>query len=213
MNTNPACPDLSLETPLWAAGFHALAGLDEAGRGAWAGPVAAGAVILPAEADVLTRLRGVRDSKCMTAHQRDRWAQHIKTEAIAWAVGFASSEEIDALGIVPSTRLAMRRALAKLSLRPNHLLIDALKLPEEKLPQTSLFKGDARSLSIASASILAKTGRDACMIELDKEYPEYGFARHKGYGTRQHLAALQSLGPCLIHRSSFAPVKTWNLQI
>ena len=212
MKQTPACPDLSLEIPLWSAGLRALAGLDEAGRGAWAGPVAAGAVILPGNADILERLCGVRDSKCMSARQREEWAKRIKIEALAWGVGYASSEEIDAHGIVSATRLAMQRALVKLNLKPEHLLIDALILPAEDLPQTSLYKGDARSLSIAAASVLAKTGRDDCMRALDTEYPAYGFARHKGYGTRQHLAALQRQGPCSIHRNSFAPVKNLNLQ-
>ncbi len=212
MKQNPVCPDLSLETPLWSAGFHLIAGLDEAGRGAWAGPVTAGAVILPEDTGILMRLCGVRDSKRMTARQRECWVKLIKEEALAWGVGHASNEEIDANGIVPATRLAMQRALAKLHLKPDHLLIDALILPGDNLPQTSLFKGDARSLSIAAASVLAKTERDACMTALNEEYPLYGFARHKGYGTRQHQAELLIEGPCSIHRNSFAPIKNLDLQ-
>ena len=204
-------PDLSLEKPLWAAGLTLLAGLDEAGRGAWAGPVTAGAVILPAKASVLKQLTGVRDSKCMTPRQRMIWAEHIKEMALNWGVGFASNEEIDQIGIVPATRLAMQRALAHLSLKPMHLLLDAIQLPEEELPQTSLPKGDARSLSIAAASVIAKTQRDTCMVEFDRQFPAYGFARHKGYGTRYHQGSLQENGPCKIHRFSFAPLREWRI--
>ena len=203
-------PDLSLEKPLWAAGLTMLAGLDESGRGAWAGPVTAGAVILPAKAAVLRKLKGVRDSKLMTPRQRMIWAEQIKKTALHWSVGSASNEEIDQIGIVPATRLAMRRALAHLSFRPVHLLIDAVLLPEEKLPQTSLPKGDVRSLSIAAASVIAKTQRDACMVAFDRQFPAYGFARHKGYGTRYHQGSLQEHGPCRIHRFSFAPLRVWQ---
>jgi ribonuclease HII len=203
-------PDLSLELPLWEAGLLTLAGLDEAGRGAWAGPVAAGAVILPADAAILERLSGVRDSKQMTPLQRARWAEQIQAAALSWGVGFASSLEIDAIGIVPATRLAMQRALDGMVVRPVHLLIDALNLPEEELPQTYLPKGDARSLSIAAASVIAKTQRDALMVALDEHYPAYGFARHKGYGTRRHQVSLGQWGPCAIHRASFAPVRDWR---
>lgn len=203
----PPAPDLCYENHRWASGLTRVAGLDEAGRGAWAGPVSAGAVILPPGAAIAASLCDVRDSKQMTPAERACWATIIQEHALAWGVGFASNQEIDAMGIVPATRLAMARALAGLGEPAEHLLIDALRLPGTALPQTPLIKGDARSLSIAAASVLAKTARDALMVELDAAYPAYGFARHKGYGTASHREALQSLGPCPIHRFSFEPVK------
>jgi ribonuclease HII len=207
----PPSPTLDFELALWRRGFMAVAGLDEAGRGAWAGPVSAGAVILPPEPALLARLEGVRDSKQMSPRAREQQAGRIRAEALAWGVGFASHQEIDALGIVPATRLAMRRALAACALPPVHLLLDALRLPEVPLPQTDLIKGDARSLSIAAASVLAKTARDARMREMDVLYPGYDFSRHKGYGTRLHQSALEHLGPCPIHRRSFAPLRSFLL--
>ncbi len=203
----PPAPDLRFERKLWASGCTAVAGLDEAGRGAWAGPVAAGAVIFPQRDDLLTLLPRVRDSKRMTPIERAFWAKEIQAWALAYAVGFASNAEIDALGIVPATRLAMERALAGLAEPPAHLLIDALRLPSIALPQTSLIKGDARALSIAAASVLAKTTRDALMREMAAVYPQYGFDRHKGYGTAAHKAALDRFGPCAIHRMTFAPLR------
>jgi ribonuclease HII len=200
----PSAPNLSFEQALWASGLHAVAGLDEAGRGAWAGPVSAAAVILPADPGLVKTLHGVRDSKQMRPHARDEWAAQIRAAATAWGIGFASHEEIDQMGIVPATRLAMHRALSELPAEA--LLIDALRLPKIPLPQASLIKGDARSLSIAAASVLAKTARDALLVELDSAYPGYGFARHKGYGTAAHREAIARLGPCPIHRMSFAPL-------
>jgi ribonuclease HII len=200
-------PDLSIEMPLWRAGYSALAGLDEAGRGAWAGPVSAAAVILPPDPGLPACLNGVRDSKQMTARQRSIWAIKIKETALSWAVGFASQAEIDETNILVATRLAMQRALAGLALPSQHLLIDAVYLPAVILPQTVLIKGDVRSLSIAAASVLAKTARDALLVAWDEEYPMYGFARHKGYGTSLHQRALAQQGPCPLHRRSFAPVR------
>ncbi len=202
----PPFPNLTFESPLWQSGLGCVAGLDEAGRGAWAGPVAAAAVILPPDPAVAQSLSGVRDSKLMSPHQRDHWAALIRAQAAAWGVGFATCQEIDSLGILPATRLAMRRALQQLALPPAHLLIDALTLPGLNLPQTALVKGDRRALSIAAASVLAKTARDALMVELENQYPGYHFARHKGYGTRAHHQALNTLGACPQHRRSFAPV-------
>jgi ribonuclease HII len=199
-------PDLEIEQSLWSAGVLNIAGLDEAGRGAWAGPVAAAAVVLPQRASLVSELSGVRDSKQMTPRQRQHWAGRIYEVAQAWAVGFASAAEIDEHGIVPATRLAMSRALGHLCLAPQQLLIDALRLPKVSLPQQALIKGDVRVLSIAAASVLAKTTRDALMIEMESEFPGYGFARHKGYGTALHRAALDLLGPCPQHRCSFAPL-------
>ena len=205
---NPALqPDLTFEQPLWHSGCAWVAGIDEAGRGALAGPVSAAAVILPDVPSLSDQLYGVRDSKLMTPAQRGSWAKAICQHAVAYAVGFASADEIDTLGIVPATRLAAWRALEQLACVPGHLLLDWLFLPEVDLPQTSLVKGDRRSLSIASASVLAKTARDALLVELDEQYPGYGLARHKGYGTAQHLAALKRQGPAPIHRRSFEPVR------
>jgi len=200
-------PDTSFEQVLWSGGVTLIAGVDEAGRGAWAGPVSAGAVVLPQRPDLVERLPGVRDSKQMTAKQRARWAEVIRSLACAWGVGFASAEEIDELGILPATRLAMQRAIEQLSPAPQHLLVDAVRLPALELPQQALIKGDVRVLSIAAASVLAKTARDALMVELDGSYPGYSLARHKGYGTAAHRAALEELGPCPIHRRSFAPIR------
>lgn len=202
----PPDPDLSFETLLWECGVRSVAGVDEAGRGPLAGPVTAAVVILPPDIHLTGRLKGVRDSKQMTREERERWETVLKNTAQAYAVGFASAAEIDQFGIVPATRLAVQRALDSLPVEPEHMLLDFLHLPECSIPQTSLIKGDARSLSIASASILAKTARDAHLCELDERYPGYGFACHKGYATPAHLRALKELGPCPIHRRSFHPV-------
>jgi len=199
-------PDLTIEARFWRAGLTYLAGLDEAGRGAWAGPITAAAVIFRADETLLKRLSGVRDSKLMTPCQRSYWADKIKQEALTWGVGMASCEEIDALGILNATRLAMRRALEQLIITPQQLLLDALRLPEIPLPQEAIIKGDRRSLSIAAASVLAKTSRDAWMIACDQNFPGYGFAHHKGYGTFAHKQALGTLGPCPIHRRTFSPI-------
>jgi ribonuclease HII len=164
--------------------------------------------ILSPAADLIERVKGVRDSKLMTARQRTFWAERIRAVAWAWGVGFASCAEIDAIGIVPATRLAMERALQQLEIAPQHLLIDALRLPKVALPQTAVIKGDVSILSISAASVLAKTGRDALMTRLDCDFPGYGFARHKGYGTAAHRAALESLGPCSEHRRTFKPLLT-----
>jgi ribonuclease HII len=194
-------PTLQFEQELWRGGWQRLAGIDEAGRGAWAGPVAAAAVILPPAPALVRTLKGVRDSKQMTALARESWAPRIQAAALAWGVGFASSAEIDTMGIVPATKLAATRALAGLD--PDALLTDYLIFPEIDLPQTALVKGDCLSLSIAAASVLAKTARDARLRELDGQHPGYGFARHKGYGTPRHREAIAHLGLCEIHRKSF----------
>lgn len=199
----PPTPDLSFEEALWVAGISRVAGIDEAGRGPLAGPVAAAAVILPPAANLVKQLAGVRDSKQMTPQQRQAASIRIREIALAHAVGFAEAVEIDQMGIMPATRLAAWRALQALLLTPEHLILDHLFLPDVDLPQTALTKGDCRSLSIAAASVLAKTARDARLVELDREYPGYGFARHKGYGTAAHREALLRLGPCPQHRHSF----------
>ncbi len=197
-------PDLRFEKKLWRSGLENLAGMDEAGRGALAGPVAVGAVILPNVSHLSSTLSGVRDSKQLTPRQRDHWVVHIKETARAWSLGWASAEEIDSLGIAAATRLAAERALDALCLIPNHLLTDFLLKPDTGISLTSLVKGDQRSLSIASASILAKTARDALMRELDGQYPGYELARHKGYGTTLHREAILQFGHSPIHRKTFA---------
>jgi ribonuclease HII len=203
----PPAPDLSLENRLWEAGIEKIAGIDEAGRGALAGPVAAAAVILPSSLSIPEALDGLKDSKQLTPAQRDRWAEVIRRKARAWGVGFASHAEIDHLGIVPATRLAAQRAMENLDPPAGHILLDYLFLPEVKIPQTNLIKGDQRSLSIAAASVLAKTARDELLLELESEFPGYHFAAHKGYATSKHLKALERLGPSPIHRRSFVPIK------
>ena len=212
-------PDLQFEFALWQEGYTYIAGLDEAGRGAWAGPVVAGAVVLPVQPvpldfaaaneegyELLRRLDGVRDSKQLSARQRETFDALIRRVAVGVGLGMAGPEEIDRLGIVPATRLAMHRALEDLSIAPQVLLIDTLTLPDSPLPQKAIVHGDARCLSIAAASIVAKVARDRLMVTLDARYPGYGFARHKGYGTAQHRAALRALGPTPVHRRSFKPV-------
>lgn len=200
-------PDMRLETGLWQAGFEVVAGLDEAGRGAWAGPLVAAAVVLPRMADQLAAsLAGVRDSKQMTPRQREHWDQRIRAVAVAVATGVASPAEIDERGPLGATRLAMSRALVELARRVDFLLIDHLRLPESELPQAGIPGGDSQVLSIAAASVVAKVTRDRMMVDLTHQYPGYRFDVHKGYGTRQHREALQRLGPCLIHRISYLPV-------
>lgn len=200
-------PDLSHEYDLLQAGCAYVAGVDEAGRGAWAGPVVAAAVVLPLERfDLAHLLHGVRDSKRMSAAQRETWFPMICEFALATGVGAASAHEVDRLGLLPATRKAMQRALEKLCVQPQHVLIDHIPLPEVTLPQTPITRGDDRVLSIAAASILAKVSRDRAMCALDADFPGYGFARHKGYGTPHHRRALERLGPSAIHRLSYAPV-------
>lgn len=204
----PPAPDLSLENDLWKNQIDLIAGLDEAGRGAWAGPVVAAAVILPRDPSIPVKLAGARDSKQLRPDQRSKLEPLIKQSVLAWGIGFASCQEIDELGILPATRLAMMRALDDLKMKPSHLLIDALFLPEIEISQTSLIKGDQRSLSIAAASILAKTARDRWMVEYSKQAEAYAFESNKGYGTRAHQAALERCGPCPQHRRYYAPIKS-----
>ena len=201
-------PTLDHERGLWQEGYRRVAGLDEAGRGAWAGPVVAATVVLPPDdPELLQKLDGVRDSKQLSPSRREALFEAVVEHAVAFSVGCVPPDLIDELGIVPATRQAMALALGSLSPPADYLLIDYLSLPGESQPQTSLTKGDARVLSIAAASIVAKVHRDHLMIDLEHRLPGYGFARHKGYGTPQHQAALQALGPCPIHRFSFAPLR------
>jgi len=204
----PPAPDLTFEQALWHQGILCVAGLDEAGRGALAGPVYAAGVILPPHSDGIAQdLEGVRDSKQLTPRQREQLAPIIQMRALAWSVGWAEAAEIDQLGIAPASRLAFCRALEGLRMPAEHLLLDYFRLPEVELAQTALVKGDQRSLSIACASILAKTVRDAFMRAEEVQFPGYGFAQNKGYGTAKHRAALDALGPCLLHRRSFNLIK------
>jgi ribonuclease HII len=200
-------PNLDEERGLLACGYRRIAGVDEAGRGAWAGPVYAAAVILPLERpDLLRRLSDVRDSKQLSPLQRETLSSVIREVALTVGVGWAEVEEIDDLGILPATRLAMARAIGQLAGPVDALLIDYVRLPEVPLPQRSLPRADAHCLSVAAASIIAKVERDQRMTELDREYPGYGFAGHKGYGTPQHRQALQQRGPSPLHRRTWRPV-------
>jgi ribonuclease HII len=203
-------PTLEEEMALFAQGFSFIAGLDEAGRGCLAGPVVAAAVILSLSSDteeILARFNGVNDSKQLTIQARERLYEQIMHNALAVGVGSGSVELIDKRNILQATKHAMRSALDQLSPTPQALLLDAIQLPGLKIPQHALIKGDARCLSIAAASIIAKVTRDRLMVALHEEYPEYGFDQHKGYGTAVHLAALQRHGATPHHRYSFAPVR------
>jgi ribonuclease HII len=173
--------------------------------------VAAAAVLLPCTNEIYDLLNGVRDSKELSPEKRYALAPVIKQAVSAWAVGMSSAAEIDEIGILPATRLAMQRALDQLSVSPCHLLIDALFLVDNEIPQTALYKGDQRSLSIAAASILAKTARDERMSQQDDLMPHYGFAKHKGYGTAYHQKQLVLNGPGPLHRCSFAPIIELNV--
>ncbi len=201
-------PDLSEEIALQALGYDRVAGLDEAGRGAWAGPVCAAAVVLPLEDDRLPDLLdGVRDSKLLTARRREALLPVIRHVAVAVGVGWGAPGEIDVWGIVPATRLAMSRAVEALSDEVDALLVDYLGLPDLDLPQRSLPKADRLCLSVAAASIVAKVERDRLMVALDEDHPGYAFARHKGYGTPGHRQALADLGPSPVHRVSWRPMR------
>ena len=181
------------------AACTAICGIDEAGRGPLAGPVAAGAVILPKDCRILY----LNDSKKLTPARRDALFDEIREKAVAFSIGISSPERIDEINILQATYEAMRKAVTGLSVPPDLLLNDAVTIPEVQIRQVPIVKGDAKSVSIAAASILAKVTRDRMMEEYDAMWPEYGFAKHKGYGTAQHIAALKEYGPCPIHRRSF----------
>ena len=200
-------PSLVAEHYLASLGFTAIAGIDEVGRGCLAGPVVTAAVILPLNETITQDLAGVRDSKMVSAAQRERLADRIRLHACCWSIGVMDVATIDTHNILQATRMAMVAAIAACTISPTALLLDAIKLPTVTLPQVSLIKGDQRSLSIAVASIIAKVTRDQMMRDYERDYPDYGFARHKGYGTPYHLNALKNHGPTPIHRASFAPVK------
>ena len=203
----PDKPSLDHESLLWREGYTRVAGLDEVGRGPLAGPVVTAAVILdPADA---SRWSGLfTDSKQMTEPQRERAYEALIDAGVAYGIGACTPDEIDEIGIGVATRLAMARAVEALDPGPEYLLIDAVRLESLALPQTSIIKGDAVSLSIAAASVIAKVTRDRLMAGVfEEQFPQYGFASHKGYGTAAHLAALKEHGPCPIHRVSFRPVR------
>jgi ribonuclease HII len=196
-------PDFAYERVYWDAGLTLVAGVDEAGAGPLAGPVTAAAVILPID----RAPPGVNDSKQLSEAARDALAPLIRELAVAWAVASCTPEEIDRHNIRQACLIAMRRAVDALSPKAQAVVVDYRSLPDLRLPQTPITKGDTLSLSIGAASILAKTSRDAVMLAADAEYPQYGFARHKGYGTPEHLDALRRHGPCPLHRRSYAPVR------
>ena len=205
MINNLRIPSFGEERILEAQGYRYIAGIDEVGRGALAGPVVAAAVILPRHLDA-PWLSLVKDSKQLSLAKRELLFHHIHEIAVAAGIGLADHEVIDAQGIINATQLAMKLAIGQLSPPPETLLIDYMHLPEVKLPQKGIKYGDSLCFSIACASIVAKVTRDQLMIGFDKAYPGYGLAQHKGYGTRKHLACLYRLGLSPIHRQSFKPV-------
>jgi len=204
-------PSFKFEVDLSQRGFALVAGLDEAGRGPLAGPVVAAAVIFPAEwfrVGLPEPLRQINDSKKLSAGTREALYSHMMgCPEIRYGIARVDSDTIDRINILEATHRAMNLALAKLEPPPQHVLVDGLRVKSLTFPQTPIVSGDTLSCSIAAASILAKVTRDRLMVEFDREYPGYGFAGHKGYGTGAHLAALKELGPCPIHRQSFSPVR------
>lgn len=203
-------PSLAVETRLWTRGIDLVAGVDEVGRGPLAGPVAAGAVVLPARVRAAGRFRWltrVNDSKQLTPEAREELAPFIWEHALAAGVGFVEVETLDRIGIAEASRQAQLLAIGALHHRPQHLLLDAFPLPACSLPQTPIVDGDALSRSIACASIIAKVARDRFMDEQNDRFPGYGFISNKGYYTPEHADALYRLGPCPLHRRSFAPVR------
>jgi ribonuclease HII len=187
------------EEQLWDSGMMYVAGIDEAGRGPLAGPVVAAAVIFSRS----TRIFGVRDSKCLTADARERLFKEIIKHAIDVGTGMVDAWEIDSTNILQATLKAMQAAVDSLKVRPQHLLVDGRQVPDCDIPRTAIVKGDQNSFSVAAASIIAKVTRDHLMIELDREYPGYGFVKHKGYGTMEHILAIEKRGFSPVHRRSF----------
>jgi len=203
---NPIIPRFDHERRLWETGCRHVAGIDEAGRGALAGPVVAAAVMIDPDSAGLPLWGELRDSKLLTPTQRAVLAPQIRAAALTWAVAAVPAGDIDVLGIAAATRAAMQAAVAGLTPPPQHLLIDWVRLPLVNIPQFSCARADQDMVSVAAASILAKVHRDGLMVELDARYGVYGFAQHKGYGAAAHLRALASCGPCPEHRRSFAPI-------
>ena len=190
---------LAYERGVWGEGYRLIAGIDEAGRGPLAGPVVSAAIILPDN----YYPEGLNDSKQISARKREGLYRALTRDAVAWGIGICDSQEIDRVNILNATILSMERALGALSPQPDYLLIDAVSLKNIGIAQKPIIKGDALSLSIAAASVLAKVARDAMMLIYDREYPGYGFAKHKGYGTREHIENIRKSGLCAIHRRTF----------
>ena len=193
-------PDYEFEKAAVNSGFSCICGVDEAGRGPLAGPVCAAAVILPEGAVI----EGLDDSKKLTEKKREKLYDIIKETAVAYSVAYGTLEEIETVNILEATYLAMNRAIAGLSVKPDFALIDGNRVPRGiKIPCETIVKGDSKSMSVAAASVLAKVTRDRLMLEYDKKYPEYNFKKHKGYGTKEHTELIKQYGPCEIHRLSF----------
>jgi ribonuclease HII len=201
-------PDGFFETEAYTRGFRCIAGIDEAGRGPLAGPVVAAAVILSRQ----KAFPGLKDSKCLSPAQREQLFVQISHSARDVSVGYADAAEIDAIGILPATHNAMRRAVCGLTFKPDCLLIDAVTLPDVHMVQRAIVKGDSLSRSIAAASVVAKVTRDRVMGELHDRYPQYNFRAHKGYGTAEHLRLLDRFGPCDAHRKCFRPIADMTSQ-
>ncbi|MBK1883293.1 ribonuclease HII [Luteolibacter pohnpeiensis] len=203
-------PDFSFENALRQQGISLIAGIDEAGRGPLAGPVSAAAVILPSD----TQIPALDDSKKLSAKKREQLYDILTQDPeVIWAVAFAEVEEIESLNILRASHLAMERAVSRLRQHPQRCLIDGLRVKNFPWPHDAIVKGDSRSLSIAAASVIAKVSRDRVMKTLHEEFPQYGFAKHQGYGTREHLEALRTHGPCRHHRRSFQPVAQLQLPL
>lgn len=197
-------PHIKYEKRLYREGYRAIVGIDEVGRGSWAGPIIAAAVIMP----IKPRVYGVRDSKVLTPNKRAELAERIQERASAWAVGIVHSHEIDEYGISEANRKAMLRAAKELPAEPDYFLIDAFKIVGLSAKYAAIAHGDSMVYSIAAASVIAKVYRDSLMEELHEQYPQYGWANNKGYGTAQHQEALDKHGLCPLHRASFHPMKT-----
>lgn len=208
MNSN--IPNLEYEQHLWQTGIKNIAGIDEAGRGPLAGPVVAAAVIFDEHSGII---EGINDSKRLTPKKREALYDVIMENAKSVGVGIVDSEEIDRINILQATYKAMRKSVGRLNVKPDHLLIDGKPIPDKIYPSTAIVGGDTKCYSIAAASIIAKVYRDRLMRELDTVFPHYGFAKHKGYGTKQHRNAIEKYGPCPIHRKSFAGVKEYVIDI
>jgi ribonuclease HII len=207
-------PHLEKEIALQMQGYCFVAGLDEAGRGAWAGPVVAAVVILPVDQPDLTEiLSGLNDSKKLSIKRRNFYFDLIQEISLAVATGSAGSETVDSLNVVGATRQAMAQAINNLASAPDYLLLDHLRLPDVEIPQQAFARADSISLTVAAASVIAKVTRDRLMVNLHREFPVYGFDRHKGYGTALHRAALKKYGPCAIHRQSYEPVRVATTRV
>jgi ribonuclease HII len=208
MREDDLLPNLQKEIALLEQGYRFVAGLDEAGRGAWAGPVVAAAVILPSnQPNLSATLVGLRDSKKLNKNKREQFFELIQKTALAVSVGVAPPEMVDEINVIGATRHAMQQALANLTIPSDYLLLDYLSLPDIDLPQDAFAKADNLSLTVAAASVIAKVTRDRLMVESSQKYLGYDFDRHKGYGTPAHRAALAKQGPCPLHRMSYKPLK------